>query len=253
VDALLTDDRGALAASLTHTAREALRVCAVSAEERIVILGDDATAGELLAVFAEALADLGHVSDPLLLTLHPRQPAFADLPPHAVDALLAADFALDLTTSSWLYSDSFTRFARECEAAGTRLALVWGSPESLRTVAACPPSARLAERCSRGLEALNRARTLHVHSDFGTDFRAELGDPDEYRRAFIGEPPTRSGMIGAPLYASVTAPFVRGTARGTLAFVGAGRFQGPENLPLRSDTPVRLAIDEGRLVRAGRS
>ena len=56
-------------------------------------------------------------------------------------------------------------------------------------------------------------------------------------------------MIGAPLCASVTAPFVPGTAGGTLAFVGAGRCQGPRNLPLRSQQPVTITIEDGRAMR----
>jgi hypothetical protein len=55
-------------------------------------------------------------------------------------------------------------------------------------------------------------------------------------------------MIGAPLCASVTAPFVPGSAQGILEFAGAGRFQGPENLPIRSDQPVHLSVDGGRVV-----
>ena len=55
-------------------------------------------------------------------------------------------------------------------------------------------------------------------------------------------------MIGAPLCASVTAPFVPGTAHGTLAFVGAGRFQGPENFPIRSEWPVTFTVEAGRVV-----
>src|SRR5262249_28650769 len=155
-----------------------------------------------------------------------RRPAFADLPPHAVDALLAADFVLDLTTVPWLYSDSFTRYAAECRERGSRLALIWGDAESLPTLAASPPSPTLTRKARRSLQALSEARTLRARASNGTEFCVELGDPQMYQRAFIGEPPVAAGMIGAPLCTSVTAPFVPGTARGTLIFTGAGRFQG---------------------------
>ncbi len=105
----------------------------------------------------------------------------------------------------------------------------------------------LTARARRGLEALQDARSIHVRSSNGTDFSVALGDPAEYPRGFIGEPPVAPGMIGAPLCASVTAPFVPGTARGTLVFVGAGRFQGPRNLPLRSQQPVTITIADGRV------
>jgi hypothetical protein len=249
VDVATAGNATELAGALVRTAREVLRVCGVTTGERILVLSDEATAPELSDAFNAALQSLGPAADPVVLTSRPRQPAFADLPGHAVDALLAADFVLDLTTSPWLYSDSFTRFVRECDAAGTRLAMVWGTPESLRTNAACPPSARLAEQSRRGLEALKRARNLHARSIFGTDFTVELGDPGDYPRGFIGEPPVRDGMIGAPLCASVTAPVVPGTARGRLAFRGAGRFQGPENLALRADQPVQLTIESGRVAQ----
>jgi hypothetical protein len=229
------------------TAREVLRVCAARANEAIIVLVDEDTAPLLIEAFTGGIRALGAEADPVVLSMRPRQPAFADLPPAAVDALLVADLVIDLTTEPWLYSDSLTRYAQQCRDAGSRLALVWGTAESLATIAACPPSPLLTARARRGLEALNSARSIHVRSSYGTDFSATLGDPAEYPRGFIGEPPVAPGVIGAPLCASVTAPFVPGTARGTLAFVGAGRFQGPRNLPLRSQQPVMITIEDGRV------
>ncbi len=233
---------------LTRTAAQVLRVCDLGEGEKVLVLADTATAPVLTHAFADALTTLGPSIDVVQLFVSPRRPAFADLPSHALDALLAADLVLDLTTVPWLYSDSFTRYGHDCRARGSRLALVWGMPESLRTLAACPPSATLANRARRALPRLNDARTVRVRSTTGTDFQVELGDPLDFQRSFIGEPPTSSGMIGAPLCASVTAPFVPGTAQGTLAFVGAGRFQGPENCPIRSEWPVTITVEAGRVV-----
>jgi hypothetical protein len=235
-------------ARLAWCAAAVLRSCGASAAERILVLVDDGAAPMLVDAFTDALLQLGGSSDPVVLSLRSRRPAFADLPSLAVDALLAADLVFDLTSEPWLYSDSFTRYARECREHGSRLALIWGTPESLDTIASCPPSATLAGRARRGLARLDRARLLHVRSGNGTDFRVELGDPADFPRSFIGEPPIHPGMIGAPLCASVTASFVPGTAHGTLAFVGAGRFQGPENRPIRSDEPVVISIRDGRVV-----
>ncbi|MFN8589931.1 MAG: hypothetical protein U0031_00630 [Thermomicrobiales bacterium] len=232
-----------IAEALLHTAREVLRVCAARRDERVLILNDEATAPEITAAFRAALDG----TDAAILTMAPRQPAFADLPPHALDAVLAADLVLDLTTVPWLYSDSWTHFTRQCGSRGTRLALIWGMPGSMRTLAACPPSPRLTAQARRVLAAMNRARAMRIRSGHGTDFTVALGDPETYRRGFIGEPPATPGSIGAPLCASVTAPFVPWTARGTLAFVGAGRFQGPQNLPLRTRDPVRISVAEGRV------
>jgi leucyl aminopeptidase (aminopeptidase T) len=127
--------------------------------------------------------------------------------------------------------------------------MIWGMEASLRTLAACPPSARLRAQCQRALSMLESARRLHARSPSGTDFTVELGDPKAYPRSFIGELPVRPGMIGAPLCASLTAPFVFGTAQGTLSFNGVGRFQGPENRPLWADDPVRMAVEAGRVAR----
>ena len=233
---------------LADTAVHTLRACNLDADEQLLVLADSATAPSLTRAFTDAATASGHSGDVVLLSVSPRRPAFADLPPLAVDALLAADLVIDLTTVPWLYSDSFTRYGQECRARGSRLALIWGMPESLRTLAACPPSVTLADRARRALPRLNDARTLRVRSTKGTDFQAELGDPLDYPRSFIGEPPTSPGMIGAPLCASVTAPFVPETAHGTLAFVGAGRFQGPENFPIRSELPVTFTVEAGRVV-----
>ncbi len=233
---------------LARTASEVLRVCELGEEEKVLILADTATAPVLTHAFADALTALHPSLDPVQLIVSPRRPAFADLPSHALDAMLSADLVLDLTTVPWLYSDSFTRYAQECLASKSRLALIWGMPDSVQTIASCPPSTTLAGRARHALHSLNSARTMRVHAKNGMDFVAELGDPLEYRRAFIGDPPREPGMIGAPLCASVTTPFVPGSAQGTLAFDGAGRFQGPENLPLRSDQPVHLLVDAGRVI-----
>jgi hypothetical protein len=233
---------------LANSAAQILRACGLGADEQLLVLTDSATAPELTRAFTDVATAPGHSGDIVLLSVRPRQPAFADLPPLAIDALLAADLVIDLTTVPWLYSDSFTRYGQECAARGSRLALIWGMPESLRTIAVCPPSATLADRARRALPRLNAARTVRVRSTSGTDFTAELGDPLDFPRSFIGEPPTSPGMIGAPLCASVTALFVPETAHGTLAFVGAGRFQGPENLPIRSELPATFTVETGRVV-----
>jgi hypothetical protein len=233
---------------LADTAVHTLRACKLGADKQLLILTDSATAPNLTQAFADAAIASGRSGDVVLLSVRPRRPAFDDLPPLAVDALLAADLVIDLTTVPWLYSDSFTRYAQECLSSKSRLALIWGMPDSVRTLAACPPSATLADRARRVLPRLNDARTVRVRSTTGTDFHVELGDPLDFQRSFIGDPPTSPGMIGAPLCASVTAPFVPETAHGTLVFVGAGRFQGPENSPIRSKRPVTLTVEAGRVV-----
>lgn len=163
-DAGLIDVFAALRSRLAHTAAQTLRACSLGADEQLLILTDSATAPELTRAFTDVATALGHAGDVVLLSVSPRRPAFADLPPLVVDALLAADLVIDLTTVPWLYSDSFTRYGQQCRARGSRLALIWGMPESLRTVAACPPSATLADRARRALHRLNRARTLRIRS-----------------------------------------------------------------------------------------
>src|SRR5215212_2567017 len=244
----LTGGESVLHSRLGRTASQVLRVCDLGEGEKVLILADTVTAPVLTHAFTNVLAAYSPSIDVVQLTVSPRRPAFADLPSHALDALLAADLVLDLTTVPWLYSDSFTFYAQSCLASKSRLALIWGMPESVQTIASCPPSTTLAHRARGALDALNSARTMRVRATNGTDFVAQLGDPLEYRRGFIGEPPVEPGMIGAPLCASVTAPFVPGSARGTLAFAGVGRFQGPENRPIRSDQPVHLTVDAGRVV-----
>lgn len=234
-------------ASLLTTAEGVLAVCATDPEEQMLLLSDDDTAPELIEAFLAALDERG-VHDPALITMRVRHPAFADLPRVVEGALLAANLVLDLTTVPWLYSDSLTRYAEESAAAGSRLAMIWGMPDSLPTIAACPPSPTLTAQALRGLAALEQARTLHVWDVDGTDFRVELGEPQAYPRGFIGQPPTQPGMIGVPLCASVTAPFVPGTATGTLVFQSAGRFQGPVNAPFRSEEPIVIRAKAGKVI-----
>src|SRR3982751_6401318 len=84
--------------SLGRTASEILRVCDLSDDEKILILADTATAPVLTHAFTDALMGFSPSCDVVQLIVSPRRPAFADLPSHALDALLAADLVLDLTT-----------------------------------------------------------------------------------------------------------------------------------------------------------
>jgi hypothetical protein len=131
---------------LGHTASQVLRVCDLGEGEKVLILADTAIAPVLTHSFTNILAVFSPSIDVVQLILSPRRPAFADLPSHALDALLAADLVLDLTTVPWLYSDSFTHYAQKCLASKSRLALIWGMPDSLQTIASCPPSMTLAHR-----------------------------------------------------------------------------------------------------------
>src|SRR5215212_1172985 len=136
--------------ALGRTAAQVLRVCDLGEDEKVLILADTATAPVLTHAFTDALTALTPSIDVAQLIVSPRRPAFADLPLHALDALLAADLVLDLTTVPWLYSDSFTYYAQKCLASKSRLALIWGMPDSLQTIASCPPSMTLAHRaCSQ--------------------------------------------------------------------------------------------------------
>jgi len=163
-DAGLINEFADLPSPLVATALHTLQACKLGADEQLLVLTDSATAAELTQAFREVAMASGHSNDVVQLNVEPRRPAFADLPPLAVDALLAADLVIDLTTVPWLYSDSFTLYGQECRARGSRLALIWGTPESLQTIAACPPSATLADRARRALSLLNNARTLRIRS-----------------------------------------------------------------------------------------
>src|SRR5215204_7249992 len=142
----LTDRESDPPSLSVRTASQVIRVCELGEGERVLILADTATAPVLTYAFADALTELRPSIDVVQLVISPRRPAFADLPAHALDALLAADLVLDLPTVPWLYSDSFTHYAQECLASKSRLALIWGMPDSLQTIASCPPSMTLAHR-----------------------------------------------------------------------------------------------------------
>ena len=87
-----------LRSGVVSTAREVLRVCAARAEEAIVVLVDEETAPQLIDAFTSGTRALGSAADPIVLSMRPRQPTFSDLPLAVVDALLAADLDIDLTT-----------------------------------------------------------------------------------------------------------------------------------------------------------
>lgn len=148
---------------------------------------------------------------------------------------------MDLTSLPWLYSDPLTRYARECRAAGSRLALVLGDRNGMATLLACPPDEVLFAQARAAEPVLRRARELTIRSEVGTEFTATLTD----EASSIGAPPTAAGTISAPLYASVTAPFAAGSARGTLVHTGSGRVQGPEIVPFSSEAPTVITVHDG--------
>src|SRR3954469_3993779 len=113
-DAGLIDEFDALRSRLEATALHTIRACKLGADEQLLVLVDNGTVPALTQTFMDAATAAGRSGDVGLLNLSPRQPAFTDLPPLAVDALLAAELVIDLTTVPWLYSDSFTRYGKEC-------------------------------------------------------------------------------------------------------------------------------------------
>jgi hypothetical protein len=236
---------------LVAVAGSILSSCQALPGTRLALVHDGGTAPRLLAAFDRARAELDQLHDTVLLDVGPRLRAFAELPAGTVDLLLRAELAIDLTSVPWLYSDSFAHYVKESPASGSRLALVWGDAASLENALRCPPSVALAARSRAALLALRAAELLRIRSGEGCTFDVELEDPKRLPRQFIGEPPLRAGQIGAPLYQSITVPFTPGTARGRLAVVGAGRFQGPSPEGFAIGEPVEVKFEDGRLERVG--
>lgn len=213
--------------------------CAVRPGERVFLLTDHGSPPELTAAVAEAVRAAG--ACPALRHLEGRERVFADLPGALLDELLSPGLIVDLTSLSWLYSDSLTRYARACAAAGSRLALVLCDRNGLATLLACPPDEALFARARAAETTMQAARTFAIRSALGTDFTAELTGT----ASFIGTPPTDAEMISAPLYASVTAPFAPGSAHGTLVFIGSGRVQGPEVVPFSGAERTVIEVRDG--------
>lgn len=217
--------------------------CAVRPGETVTLLADDGTLSVLEEAVADAIERAG--GSPRTEHVAGRSHAFQELPDGVLGRLLTPGLTIDLTSLPWLYSDAFSRYARECRAAGSRLALVWGDAATAAALRRCPPDAALFARAEAAAPLLRAARELTIRSDDGTDFRAMLAD----NASFIGAPPIAAGDVSAPLYASVTAPFVPGSAEGVLVFAGSGRVQGPIPAPFVADEPVRIAVEEGCVKR----
>lgn len=226
-------------ARMTSLAGRVLGCCALLPDEALFIVTDDGTMPELAEAFAGAGSGTGR--QVTILPAGKRSAAFEELPSALLDQLLAPGLVVDLTSLPWLYSDSLTRYATECAAAGSRLAMIWGDENVRSTLLSSPRDDHFMEMAIALTPTVAAASHLRLRSTIGTDFTVEL----LHRASMIGTPPVRSGDISAPLYASITAPFSPGSANGRLVFGGAGRLQGPNPTPFYTSQPVTITVVDG--------
>ncbi len=216
--------------------------CALRPDEMLTLVIDSGTMPVLAAAFQAAALESG--APVRLLDAGKRRAAFEDLPASLLDQLLSPGLVVDLTGLPWLYSDSLTRYAAECKAAGSRLAMIWGDDNLRATLLASPIDQQLLDQATAATPLIAAANMMEIRSSLGTDFRVGMLQS----ASMIGSAPTQAGDISAPLYASVTAPFAKGSANGRLLFQGAGRLQGPDPTPFFTREPIEITIEKGYVI-----
>jgi len=205
-------------------------------DEKVVILASTASYPALVDAYYSAAVALR--ADPVLVTYGSRQP-LSGLSDLVVEMVALADAVIDLNANAWAYSDSLAKFHQlQKERGGRRVIMhVFGSEEDeLHTLLNCPPSEDVLERSRRAQNMIDVAKTIHVTSELGTDLTVARGD----RPSFAPQ----GQVCFFPPDDSVN---------GLVYFVGGFRTVAPTVLKRMVYHPVRMEIENGKLVKIERS
>jgi leucyl aminopeptidase (aminopeptidase T) len=186
--------------------------------------------------FAAAVA----VGAEAILLKYVARPPLTGLPDYVVETVARADILVDLSFITWAYSESWARLAELERTTGLRrfLPQTWGLEEDVETLINTPPDADLVSRTERANQLINSAHAVRLTSDLGTDLTVERGDPS-------------ARITFAPAGQVAFAP-PEGSANGVIQYVGGFRMQAPALQKRRVYEPVRMEVENGRLVSISR-
>ena len=209
------------------------RCLGVALGEEVLVIADSGT-----RTIGEALRDGARAAgaDAVLALMDPREVDGNEPPETIAGALTCCDVFIAPTTRSL----SHTKARKQATDQGARGATLPGVTEEMLARAMAIDFDLMAARSRNVAAVLSRARTAHVTCPRGTDFTLDLsgreGMPDDgdlTAPGAFGNLPCGEGFV-APLSGEGQV-----VVAGTMASVG-----------MANDDPVRLIVEEGRLVAA---
>ncbi len=218
--------------------------------DRLLVITDDAMDPLIWQAMMAAINEKGGEA---VLCMWPRlEHHFADPPKMAIEAARGADSIIALTTTA--LSDASTGSRAMRAACGGPMWLMEELTVEILTEGGGRANMQQVEEISalgrRVGEVYDRGKRIHVLSDAGTDFTAEIGDmpPDYYTKRWGRIPFGRNAETGK--LAGGTWPWgeahvepLPGTGNGTVVWEVTAQFP-----PGRWRHPVALTIKDGRVV-----
>jgi leucyl aminopeptidase (aminopeptidase T) len=208
-------------------------------DKTLVILSSTDNYQPIVDAYYCAGAALG--ANPILITYRSRPP-MSGLPDAVVEMASQADQLVDLCYKTSAYSDSWLEVNRRLEERGGR----WldghanSVEEDISYIINCPPDEKVTERVKKAQEMIDGADEIRVTSDLGMDLSLARGDPKE-RLSYTHYPP---GQV------AISPP--ESEVNGTIYFKGALRIQFPITRRRMVYEPVRIEVEDGKVVEVSR-
>lgn len=232
------------AAGLVQLFQREFELCRVRADEHVVVLVDSKSPPQYVTASVVALNQLDAAAMQIAL---PDVPQSAFTPPAgatngfgklrlAVDAMLAADMVIDLTSGGLLY----TAVLKTILEASTRVLRIRGGEAALRRLF---PDEDVMRRAKAGAAALTDARRVRVVSEAGADLVFDTTGRSAMAQYGIAELPGRWDNWGT---GGILGTALEDSAEGVLVID-----EGDILLPFRRYTtsPVRCYFEQGRITR----
>jgi hypothetical protein len=226
------------APELVKAMRHRLEFWGLKPEHKLAILANTDSYKPIVDATYTAAISLGAM--PVLLTV-PYQEPFNDIPKFAEEALLNADFFLDLQHLTWFYSRSCENVLSTLRAKGAISTGNGGREEDVDTLIRNVPDERKVARASAARALIDAGREIRVTTAEGTDFTVKRGDPAEF-------PSYSSNLYGQVAF----APPER-SVDGVISCVGALRIQAPKAERFHVRLPLRIELKDGRITSIDRS
>jgi hypothetical protein len=225
------------AAELYTAARAQLAFWGLRPDHRVAILASTRSFRPTVEAYYAAAHSYG--TRPALITIPHLEP-YTDIPPFVEDALLLADFVVDLQHLNWGYTRSNGRVIGTLNRQGAFYTQVGGMEEDVDTIVANPPSEEKRARAKKAQTLIDAASRIRVTAATGTDFVVERGDPARF-------PSYTSNRFGNVAFAPVA-----GSAAGTVVLTGVVRIQAPVLEKIRVRAPLRIRLEGGRIAEIDR-
>jgi len=216
------------------TARMAVRDCAAVKRSEDVLIVTDTNKVRIADALAKASREVG--AETVISIMSPRE-MHGNEPPRMVAAAMRA---VDVIFAPTSYSMTHTDAMVEATRAGARAIILRGITEKMMVSGAMTADyEELRRRSVKLAERLNRAHTVHVTSNYGTNVELSIEESPVFILAgFATEPGTFAALPDGEV---PTCP-VEGSAEGLIVFDHT-----MDGVGLLRD-PIRMRVESGRVV-----